>query len=134
MVDDHVHGHGLESYELRGVGDVVERVPGTQDAHIGCVGDNLLHLLDRRWPVQLLRPVRVIAGPVLSWRMILNHRFALFFSCPGAKTTGDLGLLSLLELLLSLLHLLFYPLLSLLHLLLYLLFYLPPLLLSFLFH
>src|SRR5918999_946464 len=76
MVDDHVHGHGLESYELRGVGDVVERVPGTQDAHTGCVGDDLLHLLDRRWPVQLLHPVRVIAGPVLSWKMVLNHRFA----------------------------------------------------------
>src|SRR5918999_1084399 len=83
MVDDHVHGHGLESYELRGVGDVVERVPGTQDAHTGRVADNLLHLLDRRWPVQLLRPVRVIAGPVLSWRMILNHHFAPSPSCPS---------------------------------------------------
>src|SRR5918997_2958633 len=76
MVDNHVHGHGLKRYELRGVGDVVERVPGTQDAHTGCIGDNLLHLLDRRWPVELLRPVRVIAGPVLSWKMFLNHRFA----------------------------------------------------------
>src|ERR687890_1108797 len=74
MVNDYVHGHGLKRYELRRVGDVVERVTRAQDTHTGCIGDNLLQLLDRRWPVQLVRPVGVIARPVPSWRTILDHR------------------------------------------------------------
>src|SRR5205823_3831533 len=39
----------------------------------GCVGDDLLHLFNRRRSVQLLRPVRVVAGPVPFRRMRLSH-------------------------------------------------------------
>src|SRR5437763_10670788 len=54
--------------------------------HAGCVGADLLHLFNRRRPVQLLRPVRVVAGPVPFRRMRLSHglppleRFSSFSS------------------------------------------------------
>ena len=73
MVDDHVSGQVLERDQLPGVGDVVERVPRAQHMHAGCVGDDLLHLFHRRRSVQLLRPVRVVAGPVPFRRMRLSH-------------------------------------------------------------
>src|SRR6266567_8470068 len=41
--------------------------------HAGCVGDDLLHLFNRRRSVQLLRPVCVVAGPVPFRRMHLSH-------------------------------------------------------------
>src|SRR2546421_5927099 len=41
--------------------------------HAGCVRDDLLHLFNRRRSVQLLRPVRVVAGPVPFRRMRLSH-------------------------------------------------------------
>src|SRR2546423_13549006 len=41
--------------------------------HAGCVGDDLLHLFNRRRSVQLLRPVRVVTCPFPFRRMRLSH-------------------------------------------------------------
>ena len=49
-------------------------MPGAEHADLGRRGHDLAQLLDRGWPVQPLRPIRVIAGPVHPRRPLVGLR------------------------------------------------------------
>ena len=63
-VDDDVGGQRRRATQLRGVGDVAERVPRAEHPHPRRRGHDLPHLLQRRRPMQPLGAIRVVASPV----------------------------------------------------------------------